>query len=56
VPPKVARRSRALVKARVVNGVYFVSKSYGCSIEAASVLVVLDKAAPTHSGGGDNFD
>ena len=44
-----------LVKARVANGVYFVSKTYGCSLEASSVLVVLDEGAAPH-GGSDDFD
>ena len=51
----IVKGARVLVKVRVINGVYFVSKTYGCSLEAASVLVVLDEGAASQ-GGGDDFD
>lgn len=51
----IAQDSRVLVKARVANGVYFMNRTYGCSLEAASVLVVLDEGAAPQ-GGDDDFD
>ena len=42
-----------LVKARGINGVDFVSKAYGCSLEAASVLFVLGEGAAAHGGSNE---
>jgi len=45
-----------MVHARVQGGVYFVHKTYGVSLEAVKVLVMLDEAAPTSAGGAAGFD
>ena len=52
----ILKGSRVLVRARVANGVYFVSKTYGCSLEAAHVLCVLHEDAAANGGGDVPFD
>jgi hypothetical protein len=32
------------------------NKTFGCALEAASVLVVLGQGATPNGGGGDDFD
>lgn len=52
----IVKGSRVLVHARVQGGVYFVSKTFGCSIEAVKVCVILDEDTPPNNGGGGDFD
>ena len=41
----ITKGARVLPLVRVQSGVYFVSRTYGCSLEAAKVLVVLNETA-----------
>ena len=50
----IVKGSRVLVRCRVQGGVYFVSRMYGCSLEAVSLRVVLND--DTTQNGGDDFD
>ena len=45
----IGRNAKVIVHMRVANGVYFVSNSYGTSLEAATVFVIKEQV-----GGGSS--